>query len=358
MTLSALPPSIRFGRSVRRIRSGRLSLLVDVRTVVFAVVVAAACLAVTVLAVSGGEFPVSAMDSLAALFGVGDPFVQTVVQEWRLPRALSAIVFGAALGVSGAIFQSMIRNPLGSPDVIGFDGGAYFGAMAALIVFHATGTGVGLGAVVGGVATVLAVYFLAWRRGVTGFRLVIVGICVGAIVGAGSTYLLVQAAREDRSLALAAAWWGAGSLVNVDWETVQAALAWSVPTVVLIAALSRARGMLELGDDAAAARGVRVEPARLSLMLLAVCLSAMVVTLAGPIAFVALVAPRLGHLLSRSPGVALVPAAAMGALLLAASDLVARRALPVELPVGVVTVVLGGVYLIWLLSRQVRGRTI
>jgi iron complex transport system permease protein len=337
-------------------RGGPVSALLDIRVAAISLLVGLACLGVTIIAVSGGDYPVSALESLAALFGSGDPFVQTVVQEWRLPRALVAILFGAGLGVSGAIFQSLIRNPLGSPDVIGFDGGAYFGAIVVIVLLHGTGGAVGVGAIVGGIATVLAVYFLAWKRGITGFRLVIVGICVGATIGALSAYVVAQAAREDRAVAMAAGWWGAGSLVSTDWGTVRAAIAWMAPTVALIAVLSRGRAMLELGDDAAAARGVPVERTRLALMLLAVCLSAMVVTLAGPIVFVALVAPRLGHLLARSPGVALAPAAAMGALLLATSDLIARRGLGVEVPVGLVTVVIGGLYLILLLARQARGR--
>lgn len=331
-------------------------MLLDLRTTVVVALVALACLGVTVLAVSGGELPVSAADSLAALFGNGDPFVQTVVREWRLPRAVTAILFGVALGISGAIFQSMIRNPLGSPDVIGFDGGAYLGAIITTIVLRMSGIAVGIGAITGGVATVLAVYLLAWKRGVMGFRLVIVGICVGAVMGAASTYLVLLAARQDQGVAMAAAWWGAGSLVRADWGTVTAASAWLLPTLLAIGLMSRTRGMLELGDDAAAARGITVEPARLALMLLAVCLSAMVVTLAGPISFVALVAPRLGHLLARSSGVALVPAAAMGGLLLALSDLVARRGFWAEVPVGLVTVVIGGLYLTYLLARQARGR--
>ncbi len=340
---------IDFGRRVWRVQHGALSFLVDVGAVRMAIVVSLLALAVTLLVISGGELGISVTESLGALIGKGDAFAQTVVREWRLPRALAALLFGAMLGLAGAIFQSAIRNPLGSPDIIGFDSGAYTGAMFAILVLGASGLTVGLWSLIGGIATALVVYLLAWRRGISGFRLVIVGICVGAILSAMSTYMVM---RAELRLVTAAAWWGAGSLNGTTWGDLRLGLLWVIPLSAALFMVQRSFAMLELGDDAASARGIRVERVRLATMGIGVAFSAAVVSLAGPIPFIALVAPQVARRLAGSAGIALIPTALVGALLLGTSDLAAQRLLGVEVPVGIVTVVIGGVYLIYLLGKE------
>jgi iron complex transport system permease protein len=254
--------------------------------------------------------------------------------------------------MSGGIFQSMTRNPLGSPDIIGFNTGAYTGALIVMLAVGGGYLGIAAGALVGGILTALAVYLLAYRRGSQGFRLIIVGIGISAMLAALNHWLILQAELEA---ALAAAVWGAGSLNGITWE--QAAPAAVVVVVVGVATLAVARRMqlLEMGDDAARALGVRAEPTRLLLLILGVALTAAVTAVAGPIAFVALAAPQLARRLTRSAGITLVPSAVMGAFLLVASDLAAQRLFaPIQLPVGVVTVCIGGIYLVWLLAREAR----
>ncbi|MDR6986622.1 iron complex transport system permease protein [Paenarthrobacter nitroguajacolicus] len=349
--MSRLHP-VDFGRPVALVRNRSLSLRFDVRSILVCIPLVLAALAVAVVSLATGDYEVSVPQVLQAFTGDAPGLAQTIVVEWRLPRVVAALMFGAALGMSGGIFQSMTRNPLGSPDIIGFNTGAYTGALIVMLTVGGGYAGVAAGALVGGILTALAVYLLAYRRGSQGFRLIIVGIGISAMLAAFNHWLILQAELEA---ALAAAVWGAGSLNGITWE--QAAPAAVVVLVVGLATLAAARRMqlLEMGDDAARALGVRAEPTRLLLLILGVALTAAVTAVAGPIAFVALAAPQLARRLTRSAGITLVPSAFMGAFLLAASDLAAQRLFaPIQLPVGVVTVCIGGIYLVWLLAREAR----
>ncbi|MBP6684445.1 MAG: iron chelate uptake ABC transporter family permease subunit [Leucobacter sp.] len=310
-------------------------------------------LMIGVAALVSGEYPLTLTEVWHALTSGVEDFTRTVVVEWRMPRALAAITFGAALGASGAVFQSLTRNPLASPDILGFSAGAYTGAIIVMIVFNGTYVDVALGALIGGLGSAAVVYLLAFKGGVQGFRLIIAGIAVSAMLSSLNTWLTLTA---DLDTALVAAVWGAGSLNGMTWD--QTGAGSIVVAILLIAtlALSRPLKQLELGDDAAQALGVRVEPTRLALMLLSVALIAAVTAAAGPISFVALAAPQIARRVTRTAGISVPAAALMGAVLLSASDYVALHALPAMLPVGTVTVVIGGGYLIWLLIHEARRR--
>lgn len=338
----------RGGRRTIPVRLGPLSLRMDVRGAFVCLAAAIATLLVAAADLASGDFVLTVGQVFAAFSD--DGFTHTVVVEWRLPRVLSAVVFGAGLGVAGAIFQSLTRNPLASPDIIGFSTGSYTGALLVILVGGGTFQIAG-GALAGGLATAAVVYVLAFRRGMQGFRLIIVGIAISAMLASLNTYLLLV---SDHNAAISAAVWGAGSLGHITAEH----LAWGGTAVaaLLLASipLGRPLGWLELGDDSAAALGVRVEPIRLALIFVGVALTAAVTAFAGPIAFIALAAPQIGIRLARSQGMALAPAACIGALLLTGADYVAEHVLPVALPIGVVTVVIGGVYLVWLLVIEGR----
>jgi iron complex transport system permease protein len=213
---------------------------------------------------------------------------------------------------------------------------------------------VAAGAIAGGLLAATVVYLLAYRRGTHGYRLIIIGVGVQAMLASLNTYLLIRANIFD---AQRAALWLAGSLNARSWT--HAALAGIALAVLLPAAvgLGRQCRMLEMGDEAARALGVSVERGRLALIGTAVGLAAVATACAGPIAFVALAAPQLSRRLTGATGPGVLPAAAMGAVLLAGSDLIAQRALaPSQLPVGVVTSCLGGAYLIWLLGWRRAAR--
>lgn len=324
---------------------------VPIRGVVVAAISAAAALVLAVVALGFGDLPLSPAEVLRALFAADGGFAGTVVRDWRLPRVLGALVFGSALAVSGAIFQSLTRNPLGSPDVIGFATGAYTGALIALTVM-AGAVSASIGALAGGIGTALVVYLLAYQRGLQGFRLIIVGIGVTAMLHAVNVFLLLRAQEE---VAMAASIWGAGTLSLIGWSGLLPAVGALVLCTPGLALVPRLR-QLELGDEAAAAHGVGVERARLGLVLFAVALVAIVTASAGPIAFVALAAPQVARRLAGSAGIPLVSSAMVGALVLLGADLLAQHVLPVDVPVGIVTVVVGGAYLLTLLIQEARRR--
>lgn len=349
-------PSVKidFGHRVHVLRmfGGRLTWLIGLRLVAVCVVLSGLGLAFGLLALSSGDFPVPLGDVLRALLGRAEPSVQMVVLEWRLPRAALALLLGAALGLSGAIFQSITRNPLGSPDIIGFDAGAYTGALLVMVFWSNSQLGVAGGALAGGLVTAALVYGMAWQRGVQGFRLIIVGIGVAAMLTAFNKFMLLQAQLE---VAMSAATWEAGSLNGLGLDRLLLALALLLVLMPASLVLSRRMALLEMGDNAASALGIGVERVRIMLVILGVALIATVTATAGPIGFVALVAPQVARRLTRTAGVSMLPSSATGALLLVAADYLAQRAFaPSQLPVGVVTISLGGIYFAWLLIAEAR----
>ena len=314
---------------------------------------AVAAVVLTLIALGTGDFPLSIPEVVQAMFATDGGFATTIVLEWRLPRVLAALAFGAAMGVAGAIFQSLTRNPLGSPDIIGFSTGSYTGALIVITLVGDAYLSTAVGALLGGLATAFVVYLLAYRRGVQGFRLIIVGIAVTAMLHGLNTWMLLKAETE---VAMTASIWGAGSLGLIGWQQAVPAFIALAVLVPLVIILSGPMRQLEIGDDAAKAHGVRVEPARLALLVVGVALTAVVTASTGPIAFVALAAPQIAHRLTRSAGLPLVGSALTGAVLLLVADFVAQHLLPNAVPVGLVTIVSGGIYLIALLIHEARKR--
>lgn len=335
-----------------RSRRPRFSLRIDRRSTFAGLLLAALTVGFGVVALSTGTSTTPLGDVLAALTGAGDDRTRMLVVEWRLPRLLFAVVCGAALGMSGAVFQSLTRNPLGSPDVIGFSAGSYFGALIVMLYFGSLRYyDIAAGALVGGILTAVVVYALSFRRGVQGFRLIIMGIGVTAVLGSVNSYLLLTSDLKD---AMVAASWGAGSLSALGFDQFWPMFTVFVVLVPLTLAVGPGLRQLELGDDAARALGIRAERVRLAAIVLGVALTALVTAAAGPISFIALAAPQIAKRITRSSGIGLVPAMVTGALLLVVADLLALR---IELPVGTVTVSIGGGYLLWLLLREFKGKT-
>jgi iron complex transport system permease protein len=333
-----------------RTPGGLLSLRVDTRAAFALLVLAAAALLTGVVVIGSGDYPMSPATVLTTLTGGGTTAQDFIVQDLRLPRALVGLLVGAALGIGGAVFQSVTRNPLGSPDVIGFGQGATAGALCAIVLFHGGSAATAAGAVVGGLATGAAVYLLAWKRGVHGYRLVLVGIGGAAMLTALTQYLITKADIVDATRAVL---WMTGTLDGSAWAQVWPLLVVSAVLVPLTLGHGRRLRMMEMGDDAAYALGVPVERTRILLMACAVLLVATATAAAGPITFVSLSAPQLARRITRAPGPNLAASAAMGAVLLCAADLLATHAFGGrQLPAGVVTAVLGGLYLLWLLVTE------
>ncbi|MDX3593674.1 iron chelate uptake ABC transporter family permease subunit [Streptomyces sp. ID03-2B] len=335
------------------LRAGPLSLRATRRSALVCGLLSVALAALAVWAFTLGSYQLSLGDLSAVLSGTARNSVRTVVLEWRAPRIVAAVLFGAALAMGGAIFQSLTRNPLGSPDVIGFTTGSYTGVVLTLLAGASSYSALAVGALTGGLVTAFAVYLLAFRRGVKGFRLIIVGIAVGALLSSVNTWFSVKA---DVDTALRAAVWGAGSLSAIGWPAVLMSSG-LIAVVALVAPVAQRRmRWLELGDDTAAMLGVRVERTKLLLVVLGVAATAAVTAAAGPIVFVALAAPQIARRLTgRGTSVDLAGSALVGALLLLGADIAAQHAIPgVVLPTGAVTVCVGGAYLLVLLVRESR----
>ncbi len=323
------------------------------RAVLVTSALAITAVALAVVGLTRGDYPLTLPELARALTGDGG-FATTVVIGWRLPRVAAALALGAALAVAGALFQSLTRNPLGSPDVVGFSTGSYTGVLVATTVIGPGSVSTVVAALAGGLLTAVVVYALAYRDGVQGFRLIIVGVATAALLHAVNTWLLLRAQTE---VAMTASIWGAGSLGLVGWARVGPALGLLAALGVGVVVASPLLRQLELGDDLAASHGVRVEPARLVILGLGVALTATATATAGPIAFVALSSPQVARRLVGGAGLPLVASALTGSALLLGADLVTQHVLPTELPVGVVTVVLGGAYLLALLVGRVRTAT-
>ncbi|WP_411082267.1 FecCD family ABC transporter permease [Streptomyces sp. cmx-18-6] len=334
------------------LRAGTLSLRATRRSLLVCGLLGVTLVALALWAFTLGSFPLSLGDLASVLTGAAEDSVRTVVLEWRAPRIVAAVLFGAALAVGGAIFQSLTRNPLGSPDVIGFTTGSYTGVVLTLLAGASSYAALAAGALAGGLITALAVYLLAFRRGVRGFRLIIVGIAVGALLSSVNTWFSVKA---DVDTALRAAVWGAGSLSAIGWPAVLMASALTAAVALAAPVAQRRMRWLELGDDTAAMLGVPVERTKLLLVVLGVAATAAVTAAAGPIVFVALAAPQISRRLTGRGTVDLAGAALVGALLLLGADIAAQHAIPgVVLPTGAVTVCVGGAYLLVLLVREAR----
>ncbi|WP_445403116.1 FecCD family ABC transporter permease [Streptomyces sp. LE64] len=319
------------------------------RTVVLGVTMTVLLLGLALLGLCYGASWSSPGEVLAALVGTDR---SPVILEWRLPRVVAGLVFGAALGVAGAIFQNLTRNPMGSPDVIGLDAGAYTGALVAITVLSGTSAQLAVGSVAGGLIVAAVIYLLSFEHGFSGLRLVVIGIAVNAMMTAVNSWIVLRAELE---VAIAAVGWSAGSLNGVGWDDLWIPLTLIAVLLALMAARAHAMHQAALGDSIAVTTGVGLDRLRLLMVLVGVGCTATVTAVAGPIAFIALAAPQIGRRLAGAPGVPLLPAALTGAVLLQGADLLAQMLLaPVALPVGVVSTAIGGCYLIWLLTKEVR----
>lgn len=353
--MSAPARPVPIGRS----RRGGVVALVHPRSVlvVLALAVAGALLVLTGLGL--GDYPLSIPEVVRVLAGGGTRLETRVVVEWRLARELVGLAVGLAFGVAGALTQNVARNALASPNVLGIS----MGSSAAAVVVIATGTtgalvaslAVPVATLAGGLATAATIYLLSRRDGIDPYRLVLIGLGVNAFLGSVVTFVLV---RADLSAASRATVWLTGSLAGRSWgELVPLLVVLAVVGAALVPAAFDLRP-LALGHDGAAALGVDVARRQRALLLAAVALTAVSVAAAGPIGFVAFVAPQIARLLCKVPSPPLVGSAACGAVLVLAADLVARSALPWEVPVGVVTAAVGGPFLLYVIVRTDRRATL
>lgn len=344
-----------FGRRILRIgRPERPFLIADARSIVICGGIWVAIIALAVFALFSGSAQITPGEAFQALIGRGDSYTSMVVLEWRAPRVLIAVLLGASLAISGAIFQNLTGNPLGSPDVIGFQTGSYTGALIVMLLLRGGSTATMAGALIGGIATAFLVFFLASKRGaVRGVRLIIVGIGVSAMLASVNVWILLTATVED---AIMASLWGAGNLSGVSWTTLLTVFGGCALFMIAAAVLGRPMRLMQIGVPFATALGQNVRIVQIAAIVIGIGLTALATASVGPVSFIALAAPQIARRIVRSDGLALGPTAAVGALLLLLADVLAQRVYPDSpLPVGIVTVSIGGLYFLWLLLRE--GKT-
>ncbi len=331
-------------RTPARSRRRRRYALVLVGTLVVAAIAA-------VVGLTTGSFQASLGQVASALTGEGDGRTSVVVVGLRVPRILAALAIGAALGMAGAVFQTLARNPLASPDIVGFSAGSATGALVGLTLL-APAASPAAGAWIGGLLTVVVVMAIARSVGVSRERTILAGIALSTLLSAVNDYLLTRAPLE---IARNATQWLHGSLAATSLDDVALLLASiGILSLVLIVVYRDFRA-LELGDDTAVALGVRTGRVRLVLIVVAAILTGTATAVAGPIGFIALAAPQLARRAMGTSGIPLVGSAVTGAAVLLVADVTAQRALaPLQIPVGLLTAVVGGAYLFWIVSRRRR----
>jgi iron complex transport system permease protein len=342
---------------------------VTARTATLTTVFAAAAVVLALLSLSLGTTKLPPAEVLKALLGAGEAGTRLIVIELRLPRVATGLLVGIAFAVSGALLQTLSRNPLASPDIIGVNSGASAAAVGVIVLAGTGGgnisgaaeqIGLPLAAMLGGLLATLIVGLLSIQRGVVdASKVVLIGVGVAAAANSVVAWLLVVGDVTDAGRAAA---WLAGSLNARTWADatpVGIAVVILLPIAIMF---GRELEALVLGDDVASSLGVRVSRVRLALLIVATVLAAMATAGAGPIAFVALVAPQIAQRLAKTDRPPILTTAMLGALFVTAADLIARNGLqvlqvgPYELPVGVVTAAAGAPYLLHLIGRQQKGR--
>jgi iron complex transport system permease protein len=294
-----------------------------------------------------GSFPISLPGVVSALFGAGDEGAVYIVRDLRLPRAVAGLLAGLAFGMAGAIFQTVTRNPLASPDIVGVNAGAAAAVVAGITFGFGSSTVLG---VAGGLGAGLLVYALSWRRGTTGYRFILVGVGVAAMCTSITDFLMTKAQIFEAQRAMG---WLVGSLDERDWSHVQPlAVTLAVLTPVALS-LGPWMRQLQLGNDVALGLGTPVGVAHLGLLVTGVGMATFATAAAGPVLFVALVAPQIAQRLAGMAWPPLVVSGLTGSAVVLAADVVSRNILPsTQLPVGVVTGALGAPILLWLLTRR------
>ncbi|MFE3651509.1 FecCD family ABC transporter permease [Streptomyces sp. NPDC057579] len=357
MTAPGISPAARPGAArpagYALVRAGRGSFLLHRRATLVAAALAVLLAVVCVAYLCAGESWVAPSEVLKVLAGEPSP-QELVVGTLRLPRMVVGLLVGAAFGVSGGLIQTVARNPLASPDIIGVTQGAGAVTVGAMTFGVTSFAVLPYVSVAGGLLAALLVYVFAWRGGLHATRFVLIGIGFAVALRSVTQLFLT---KGDYLVAQQAQVWMTGSLNGRGWPEA-APLGWAL-LVLLPAVLwaARAQRTVSLDDDTATALGIRLGRTRLGLVAVGVVLASMATGAAGPVDFVALLAPQIARRLTRTAQIPLLCSALLGSVIVVLGDLLARKLLaPTELPVGVLTAAVGAPYLIWLIVRGHRAR--
>lgn len=324
------------------------------RAVVINGVATLTLLLVAVVTLGTGAYAQSPLDVAAVLAGGGEPMDRFVIMDLRMPRLVVAVLAGTGFAVAGALFQTVLRNPLASPDIIGVSAGASAAAVFAIIGLGLSGAAVSAAALLGAAAVALSIYALSSHGGMSGYRFVLIGIGFAFIANSIIGYLLTRGKVEQAQTALV---WMVGSLGGAGTSDVLLLAATMAPLLVLVAMNASRLRLLQLGDETASALGVNADRTKFATIVLASAVIAVSTAVVGPIAFLAFVSAPIARRLLNTGGLALVPSALVGIVIVLVADFVAQHILPstIQAPVGIVTGVLGGSYLMWLLATSHRS---
>lgn len=312
-------------------------------------------LATSVLSIAVGAADLTPAMVLRALTGGGGPMARTIVLDLRLPRTVLAVLVGGGLALSGAVFQALLRNPLADPYILGVSGGAAVGAVGAAVLGLAAGIGWGTPvAAFGGAVLAIALVFriaIGAGRAMDARVLLLAGVVVGAFFNAVILLLLTLA---DVQTFRSAVFWMMGSLADASWASVGLLALYLAPAVLVLLALARPLNLIAIGEETAAYLGTRVERVKNVAYIVASLLVAASVAFSGVIGFVGLIVPHALRLVWGSEHRFLLPASVLagGTFLLLADTLARTVAAPVELPVGVVTALVGVPVFVVLLTRR------
>ncbi|MBP3952684.1 FecCD family ABC transporter permease [Bacillus suaedae] len=335
-----------------RNKSGSISFQVEKRNIKAFIYLTIVVLITLFIGISVGSTWLNPITVITHLLGLSDEHTY-IIHTLRLPRVLLSFLVGAALAVSGLILQSLVRNPLASPDIIGITGGASVGAVFFLITFAGTVSikWLPVSAITGALLVAILVYSLSWKNGITPIRLVLIGIGVSAGMSSLTTMMIVL---SEMAIATKAYVWLTGSVYGANWENVYGMLIWALVFIPLTFLFSRTVNAKQLGDDVATSLGIHVQLQRFALLFISVVLAGSAVSYAGGIGFVGLVAPHIARMIiGRSFGPLIFSSALIGGLLVLVSDIIARTAfLPLDLPAGVFTAGIGAPFFIYLLFRK------
>ncbi|GED59516.1 iron ABC transporter permease [Brevibacillus formosus] len=322
------------------------------KTILFSLLSLLIVIAVAVVSLGMGEMKIASLDVVKVLLGIGSEENALIVEQFRLPRIVIAILVGAALAVAGAIMQGLVRNPLASPDILGVSGGASVFAVGFLILFEtASIKWLPPSAFLGATLTTFLLYALSWKKGVTPLRLVMIGVGIKIAAGAIVTMLIMFSPFLLQNKALL---WLAGSIYGVDWNDVFMILPWVVGLILVAGFLARRVNIQQLGDDLATSLGSSLQLDRFLLLMICAALTGTAVSVGGDISFVALLAPHIAkQLIGPSFGGAMTLSAFLGAIIVLLADLIGRMAFsPIEVPVGVFTSAIGAPFFIYLLYKN------
>ncbi|MDW4527930.1 iron ABC transporter permease [Rossellomorea marisflavi] len=335
----------------------RVSVLMDTSALKKIILLMVLTMLAVIISTGIGDMQIAPWKVVSVFFGGGSSIDQLVVTSFRLPRILIALLAGMALAVAGGILQGMIRNPLASPDIIGVTGGAGAAVVAFLTIFSNKDNTLmvsikwlPVAAFIGAAVIAFLVYFLAWKKGVSPVRLVLIGIGISALTQACTTLLMIMGPIYRASQANI---WITGTVNGSDWQDVWILLPWSIIFIFLSFMITRQLNIQELGEEVATSAGANVQRQRFILLLMSTALVGGAVAFAGGIGFVGLMAPHMARRLVGSSFGALLPVAALiGGLLVMLADLIGRTLfLPLEVPAGVFTAAIGAPYFIYLLFK-------